>query len=87
MHWLFRDTRESRAIYCDLISMKKRKPRIRLKLILSWFRLGMDTSQIAYLLRTDEAHVANTLHLAREAERAENLDAIPTQHKQTVEGQ
>ena len=67
--------------------MKKRRPRIRLKIILSWFRQGMDTSQIAFLLRTDEAHVANTLHLAREAERAENLDAISSQHKPAVESQ
>lgn len=55
--------------------------------ILRWFRQGIDTAKIAYLLRVPESVVANALARAKENERNKNTPAISAQREQTLEDQ
>jgi len=53
--------------------------------VLRWFRQGVDTAKIAYLLRVSESVVANVLARARENERDHNNNSIPAQCESPVE--
>jgi hypothetical protein len=53
--------------------------------ILRWFRQGIDTHKIAYLLRVPESVVANALARARENERNPDYDTIPAQRESSME--
>lgn len=55
--------------------------------ILRWFRQGIDTAKIAYLLRVPESVVANALARARENERNQDNFALPAQREQALENE
>ena len=53
--------------------------------VLRWFRQGIDTVKIAYLLRVSESVVANTLARAREDERNKDNSAVSTEREPPLE--
>jgi len=55
--------------------------------ILRWFRQGIDTAKIAYLLRMPESVVANALARAKEDERNQNNSALSAQREPALENQ
>lgn len=55
--------------------------------ILRWFRQGIDTAKIAYLLRVPEFVVANALARAKENERNQDNLALPAQREQALESE
>jgi len=55
--------------------------------VLRWFRQGIDTTKIAYLLKVPESVVANTLARARENERDQDNPALPAKCEPPLENE